>query len=100
MLTSLTPTAVPRSGQVRLLGAACVLAAALLAPAAEAGSSAEWLSSTDGPSPIVTSKAGLGSTQARATAKVTSDSIKTHCAAQAQRGNPAEAKSAMDASSQ
>ncbi len=98
MLTSLFRTAVPRSGQVRLLGAASVLAAALLTPAAQAGSSAEWLSSTDGPSPIVTSKSGVGSAQASATAKVTSDSIKTLCADQA-RGNPAEAKSAMDACS-
>ncbi len=94
MLTSLTRTPVARSGQVRLL----VLAAALLVPTARAASSAEWLSSTDGPSPIVTSKSGVGSAQASATAKVTSDSIKTLCADQA-RGNPAEAKSAMDACS-
>ena len=47
----------------------------------------------------MTSKSGVGSAQASATAKVTSDSIKTLCADQAQRGNPAEAKSAMDACS-
>ena len=98
MLTPLTRTRRAVAGPVRLLHAASALAAALLGAPAHAGSSGEWLSSTDGPSPIVSSKSGAGSAQASATAKVTSESIKTLCADQA-RGNPAEAKSAMDACS-
>ena len=98
MLTPLTRTRRAGAGPVRLLHAASALAAALLGAPAHAGSSGEWLSSTDGPSPIVSSKSGAGSAQASATAKVTSESIKTLCADQA-RGNPAEAKSAMDACS-
>ena len=47
----------------------------------------------------MSSKSGVGSAQATATAKVTSDSIKTLCADQAQAGDPAGRKSAMDACS-
>src|SRR5262249_28999228 len=47
-----------------------------------------------------TSKSGVGSAQASATAKVTSDSIKQLCADQAGLGNPAQAKSATDACAQ
>ena len=99
MLTPLIRTRRAGAGPVRLLLTASLLAAALLGAPARAGSSGDWLSSTDGPSPIVTSKSGVGSAQATATAKVTSESIKTLCADQAQRGNPAEARSAMDACS-
>jgi len=99
MLIPLIRTRLAGSGPVGLLGAVPVLVAALFCFPADAASSAEWLSSTDGPSPIVTSKSGVGSASASATAKVTSESIKTLCADQAQRGNPAEAKSAMDACS-
>jgi hypothetical protein len=99
MLISLIRTCLAGSGPVGLLGALPVLVSALFCFPAHATSSAEWLSSTDGPSPIVTSKSGVGSASASATAKVTSESIKTLCADQAQRGNPAEAKSAMDACS-
>ena len=87
MLTPLTRTRRAGASPVRLLHAVSALAAALLGAPAHAGSSAEWLSSTDGPSPIVSSKSGVGSAQATATAKVTSDSIKTLCADQA-RGKP------------
>jgi hypothetical protein len=62
-----------------------------------AASTPEWLSSTEGPSPTVTSKSGVGTAQATAQAKVTSDSLRTFCADQAGQGNPAQAQSAIDA---
>ena len=83
--------------RARRLHAAVVLAGAFLAAPGLAASSSEWLASTDGPSPVVTSKAGVGTAQASATAKVTSESIKTLCADQAGQGNPAQARSATDA---
>ena len=89
----------PRPARVRrstVLGAA-LFATGLLAGAARAAGSPEWLSSTDGPSPIVSSKSGVGSAQATATAKVTSDSIKELCSDQAGLGDPAQAKKATDA---
>ncbi|HTS83127.1 MAG TPA: hypothetical protein VMH40_21195 [Myxococcaceae bacterium] len=70
---------------------------ALLSAAARAASGSEWLSSTQGPSPIVTAKSGTGTAQATATAKVTSDSIQTFCGDQAGQGDPAQARSAIDA---
>ena len=87
------PASVRRSAVLR----AAFLATGLLAGSALAAGSPEWLSSTDGPSPIVTSKSGVGSAQATATAKVTSDSIKELCADQAGLGDPAQAKKATDA---
>ena len=80
-------------------GATALLVSALLAGPALAASSPEWLASTDGPSPIVTSKSGVGTAQATASAKVTSDSIKTLCSDQAPQGDPAQARSALDACS-
>ena len=77
--------------------AAALVGAALLSGAAGAASSAEWLSSTAGPSPIVTSKSGVGTAQAKASAKVTSESIQTFCGDQAGEGDPAQARSAIDA---
>src|SRR5262249_40417951 len=86
------PANVRRSAVLR----AAFLATGLLAGSALAAGTPEWLSSTDGPSPVVTSKSGVGSAQATATAKVTSDSIKELCADQAGLGDPAQAKKATD----
>jgi hypothetical protein len=77
---------------LRPILAVALAGAALVSGVARAASSAEWLSSTDGPSPAVTSKSGTGTAQATATAKVTSESIQTFCANQAaQGGNTAQA---------
>ena len=95
-----TTLARPRPAGVRrsaVLRAVLLLATGLLGGRGLAAGSPEWLSSTDGPSPIVTSKSGVGSAQATATAKVTSDSIKELCADQAGLGDPAQAKKATDA---
>lgn len=99
-----TPSAQPAhaaAGPVRRLWAVALvtlLAAAVLPSAARAASSAEWLSSTEGPSPIVTAKSGVGTAQATATAKVTSDSLQTFCADQAGQGSdPAQARAAVNA---
>ena len=68
--TRANPSAPPR----RIVHPAAALALlASVAMPAHAASSAEWLASTDGPSPIVTAKSGVGTAQATATAKVTSD---------------------------
>jgi hypothetical protein len=64
---------------------------------AAAASNAEWLSSTEGPSPTVTSKSGVGTAQATATAKVTSESVRSFCADSAGQGDPVQAKAAVDA---
>ncbi|HEY1906117.1 MAG TPA: hypothetical protein VGG91_08750, partial [Myxococcaceae bacterium] len=77
--------------------AALLLASGLLGGSGLAASSPEWLSATDGPSPLVTSKSGMGTAQATATGKVTSDSIKELCSDQAGLGDPAQAKKATDA---
>jgi hypothetical protein len=79
------------------LRGALLLATGLLGGPALAAGTAEWLSSTEGPSPIVTAKSGVGSAQATATAKVTSDSIKQLCSDQAGLGDSAQAKTATDA---
>ncbi|HET6983918.1 MAG TPA: hypothetical protein VFI53_17380 [Myxococcaceae bacterium] len=86
------PASAGRSAVLR----ATLFATGLLAGSALAAGSPEWLSSTDGPSPIVTSKSGVGSAQATATGKVTSDSIKELCSDQAGLGDPAQAKKATD----
>jgi hypothetical protein len=82
---------------LRAVLAVALASAALVSGAARAASSAESLSSTQGPSPVVTSKSGTGTAQATATAKVTSESIQTFCANQAGQGNPAQGRSAVDA---
>ena len=51
----------------------------------------------EGPSPAVTSKSGVGTAQASATAKVTSESLKSFCADSAGQGDPAQSKAAIDA---
>jgi len=83
----------------RLLGlAAAVTLLSLAAPGrAAGGSSAEWLASTEGPSPTVTAKSGVGTAQASATAKVTSESLKSFCADSAGQSDPAQATAAVDA---
>jgi hypothetical protein len=96
----LEPVAHPSRAVVRLahlLGAVGLLFGASLSGSARAGSSAEWLSSTDGPSPTVTSKSGVGTAQATATAKVTSESIRTFCADQGGQGSSAQARAGVDA---
>lgn len=77
-------------------GWALLCSASLLSPA-RAASSAEWLASTDGPNPTVTSKSGVGTAQATAQAKVTSEALQTFCADQAGQGDPAQARAAIDA---
>jgi hypothetical protein len=77
--------------------AASLIAGVLLGAPALAGSSTEWLASTDGPSPMVTSKSGAGTSQATATAKITSDSIKTLCSEEAGKGDPEKADAAVAA---
>ncbi|HEY1418261.1 MAG TPA: hypothetical protein VGF41_10155, partial [Myxococcaceae bacterium] len=91
-----TPLSRPRPASP-VLRAALLLATGFLGGSALAAGTAEWLSSTEGPSPIVTAKSGMGTAQATATAKVTSDSIKQLCSDQAGVGDPAQAKTATDA---
>ena len=68
-----------------------------LATSARAATGAEWLASTDGPNPTVTAKSGIGTAQAAAQAKITSDALQTFCADQAGQGDSAQARSAIDA---
>ncbi len=86
-----------RRGQflVGLTAAGCLLSGVWAR--AGAASNAEWLASMEGPSPTVTSKSGVGSAQATATAKVTSESLRSFCVDQAGQGDPAQAKAATDA---
>jgi len=87
----------PVARLVHLLGAAGLLCGVALTSSARAGSSAEWLASTDGPSPTVTTKSGVGTAQATATAKVTSESIRTFCSDQGGQGSSAQARAGVDA---
>lgn len=90
------PSTPPRS-LLRGWGCAALLCSASLVSQARAASSPEWLASTDGPNPTVTSKSGVGTAQAVAQAKVTSDAVQTFCADQAGQGDPAQARAAIDA---
>src|SRR5215831_20713372 len=81
----------PVARLVHLLGAAGLLCGVALTSSARAGSSAEWLASTDGPSPTVTTKSGVG------TAKVTFESIRTFCSDQGGQGSSAQARAGVDA---
>src|SRR5215831_18558831 len=81
----------PVARLVHLLGAAGLLCGVALTSSARAGSSAEWLASTDGPSPTVTTKSGVG------TAKVTFESIRTFCSDQGGQGSSAQASAGVDA---
>ncbi len=93
----LAPRRIARSRRLfGLATAGCLLSMGAPGPAA-AGSSAEWLASMEGPSPTVTSKSGVGTAQASARAKVTSESLKSFCADSASQGDPAQAKAAVDA---
>jgi len=67
-----------------------------LARPALGGAGAEWLASTDGPSPTVTAKSGVGTAQAAAEAQVTNDGLRTWCSEQEQ-GDPATATSRVNA---
>jgi len=82
---------------VHLLGPALLLCGTALSGNAHAGTSAESLAATDGPSPTVTSKSGVGTAQATATAKVTSESIRTFCSDQGGQGSSAQASAGVDA---
>jgi hypothetical protein len=82
---------------VHLVGAAGLLCGAALTGSAHAGSNAEWLASTDGPSPTVSSKSGVGTAQATANAKVTSESIRQFCSDQGGQGSSAQASAGVDA---
>ena len=97
MPTSLTRKRHAGAGPVRRLRGGALVAAAVLGAPVLAGSSGEWLASTDGPSPMVTSKSGVGTAQATATAKITSESIKALCSEEAGKGDPAKAPAAIDA---
>ena len=81
----------------RIVPAAALVLLASVATPARAASGAEWLASTDGPNPTVIAKSGVGTAQATAKAKVTSDALQTFCADQAGQGDPAQARSAIDA---
>src|SRR6516162_697197 len=82
---------------VHLLGPALLLCGTALSGNAHAGTSAESLAATDGPSLTVTSKSGVGTAQATATAKVTSESIRTFCSDQGGQGSSAQASAGVDA---
>jgi len=100
MSTSFTRNRRAGANPAHRLHAASLIAGVLVALPALAGSSSEWLASTDGPSPMVTSKSGAGSAQATATAKITSESLKTLCAEEAGKGDPAKADAAIAACTQ
>ena len=86
-----------RAGGAAIVRAAALALLASVATPARAASGAEWLASTEGPNPTVIAKSGVGTAQATAKAKVTSDALQTFCADQAGQGDPAQARSAIDA---
>ena len=93
----LTPRPV-RGGRGSLCAHAllALLCAAAIPSTAKAAGSTEWLASTEGPSPTVTSKSGSGTVNATAEAKITADGLQTWCTEQ-EGGDPAAARAQINA---